>query len=385
MTGAEPAVSVTWEQVLAFRLGRHLLAGKPGDAGHTVTGVASRLCGLHAQIASCAELAVTVRSDKLRPGDVAAAVTDRALVKTWAMRGTLHLLPAAEMPLWTAAGRMRRGHLTPSWLRYQGVTRDELDAIQAAIPEALSGAELTREELAIAVSDRIGRPEMAERLRSGWGDLFKPSAYRGDLCFGSGRGRNVTFVNPRDWVDAEWDSIAPDAALVEVVRRFVAAYGPVAREDFARWWGCQPAEAGRAMAALGDELTPVDVAGHRGFVRAVDLEELMTAALPRGPHARLLPGFDPYVVAACPRNHEALLPPERKEEIYRPQGWISAVLLDRGRICGVWRHEQSRAAVTLSLQGFGPVAARTRKAFGARAESLAHALGGTARTVWADA
>jgi len=63
--------------------------------------VAAELCGLHAQLMSSAELAAWARLEDLDPGAVGRALwEDRSLVKTWAMRGTLHLLPAAELPLW---------------------------------------------------------------------------------------------------------------------------------------------------------------------------------------------------------------------------------------------------------------------------------------------
>ena len=73
--------------------------------------VASHLCGLHAQVISSAELTVWSRVEDLERGAVQRALwEDRTLVKTWAMRGTLHLLPADELPMWHAAlGTSRRG------------------------------------------------------------------------------------------------------------------------------------------------------------------------------------------------------------------------------------------------------------------------------------
>ena len=114
---------------------------------------------------------------------------ERTLVKTWAMRGTLHLLPAAELPRYVAAlGRLRPRHHVPSWLRHHGLERAEADAMLAAIPRALAGRELTREELAAAVAEEVGRPALAAKLGGGFGDLLKPAAFTGDLCFAPGDG-----------------------------------------------------------------------------------------------------------------------------------------------------------------------------------------------------
>ncbi len=92
-------LKLTWARAAAWRARRHHLHQR-APAGSTLA-IASRLCGLHAQVLSAAELCVWARVEGLRPGDVRRALwEERTLVKTWAMRGTLHLLPAAELPMW---------------------------------------------------------------------------------------------------------------------------------------------------------------------------------------------------------------------------------------------------------------------------------------------
>ena len=118
--GAAPAARLTWAQVRAWRLARQHL-DRPAAAGSLVD-VASRLCGAHAQLMSSAELTLWARIDSLPSGAVAQALWDeRTLVKTWAMRGTLHLLPAAELPMWQAALSTYRHYERPAWLRAFGV------------------------------------------------------------------------------------------------------------------------------------------------------------------------------------------------------------------------------------------------------------------------
>ena len=90
-----------------------------------------------------------------------------------------------------------------------------------------------------------------------------------------------------------------------------------------------PAEAGRWLGELGDEAEETAL----GWMLAADVEEA-AAAEPTGA-VRLLPAFDPYVVAA-PRKEDAVLAADRRAEVYRPQGWLSPVLLVDGVIRGVW-------------------------------------------------
>ena len=86
-------VKVTWGQALAWRMQRHLL-----DPVGTlpVADVVRRLCGVQAQVASSAELATRVRREASQPGEVGSALSEGRLIKTWAMRGTLHLLTPQE-------------------------------------------------------------------------------------------------------------------------------------------------------------------------------------------------------------------------------------------------------------------------------------------------
>src|SRR5207253_11207898 len=111
----------------------------------------------------------------------------RALAKTWTLRGTLHLHPADELALWTAARRAVLGDADA-----QGGTPEQIAEVVAAIGKALAGKELLREELADEVARRVGAWPR-ERLASGWGFFLGDAAVAGLLCFGPSRGQKVTF------------------------------------------------------------------------------------------------------------------------------------------------------------------------------------------------
>jgi uncharacterized protein YcaQ len=351
--------------VLAWTLQRQHLATRGTDP----LAVVSDIAGLHAQVAASAELTLWARVEGLRRGDVDALLWERkALVKTWAMRGTLHLLPSAELPRYVGAlSRLRPRHHMPAWLRHHELTREQADKMLAAIAAALRDASLTREELAATVAERVGDPKLADRLKSGFGDLLKPAAFTGDLCFAPSDGRRVRFTHPRTWL-AGWRPVGDETAASEVVRTYLHAYGPAPREQFQRWFGMtSPAEAGRWIEALGDEVDEVDVEGERGWMLAEDVEEA-AAAEPSG-IVRLLPAFDQYVVTA-PRAAEAVLADAHRERVYRPQGWLSPVLLVDGRIEGVWSHEAKAGTLTLLIEPFK----RVKKSIEAEVEQEAERL-----------
>jgi hypothetical protein len=370
-------VTPSGEQLRAWRLRRHRLdAAAPAGA---LLDVAADLCGIHAQLASSAELALWLRVDGVHPGDVDRLLwEERALVRTWALRGTLHLLPAREYALWLAALGSYRHFLKPSWLRAFAMTADELEALIAAVGEALHGRVLTRAELADEVARITGSAALAERLRESWGAYLKPASFRGQLCFAPPAGQTVRFTHPATWI-ADLGTADADDALDELTRRYLSAYGPAAREDLGRWWGISPAQAGRRIAALGDAAVDLEVGGRRGFMLAADAAEAATLDAPSG--VRLLPAFDPYVVGSV-RTDTDVLAPEHRVRVHRPQGWISPVLLVAGRIAGVWRHERSAGRIAVEVEPFAALDDAARAGAEAESARLAAFLGGDLELRW---
>src|ERR687884_667015 len=193
-------VSLSWDQVNAWRMSQHGLSPrlKRPDMVEAVT----RTGGIQAQVMSAAELALWARVDGLTREDVQSALwRDRTLVKTWAMRGTLHLLAASELPLYVAARSVLDTRNWLGYFTYFGLTPAQYDAFIAAVPQVLGSEPMTREQFAAAIAEHTGVPELHSLiLTKGWGTPLKPSAWRGELCFGPNQGRNVTFVRPSEWI-----------------------------------------------------------------------------------------------------------------------------------------------------------------------------------------
>ena len=374
------SVQLSWEAVLAWRVGRQGLAQRAPAADWPA--VVSRICGLHAQVQSSAELTLWARVDGLDPGTVKQALwSERALVRTWAMRGTLHLLPAGELSMWVGAqGVIKPRYELASWRKTFGMTSPEAVAVLDAIRDALAGEPLTRDELADAVADALGDARLGEAVRGSFGTMPKLAAFRGDVAFAPPKGPKVRFTRPDRWLDADWAPDPARPAIAEVIRRHLAAYGPASRETFARWFGMpSAAQAGKLIAALGDEVAQVNVEGFEGWLLRADVEAA-AAARPAGV-VSLLPAFDQYVVAA-PREETPVLAAADKDRVYRRQGWLSPVLLVDGRIAGVWRHEARHGEVNVAIEPFGDVGDDVRAGAEREAARLAEYLDAELALSW---
>jgi len=363
-------IALNWPQVHAWRLSQHGLS--PHFSSQDFVWAVTRTAGIQAQVTSAAELAVCTRVEGLSPRDVQSALwQDHTLVKTWAMRGTLHLLSASELPLYVAA---RDWQQNASWSHYFAefglTTSAQQESFLSALPHVLEQGPLTRQQLADAVAKHTGIAQVRDFILSeNWGSPLKPSAYRGDLCFGPGQGKTVTFMNPRRWI-GQWQPIEPQLALQELARRYLRAYGPATSDDFRFWWGCGKTLAKTLFQSLAEELEEVEVEGWRAFALRATLPFIQ--GVEPGEQIHLLPLFDAYTIGAPPRGCEPLLAPAYKSQVFNQQGWAFAVVLVNGSIQGVWRSTIRRSHTVVKVKLFCSSTAAIRKGIEAEAERLSH-------------
>ena len=360
--------SVKWNQVTAWRLSQQCLS--PRLKRQDFVKAVMRTGGIQAQVMSAAELALGARVDGLSPQDVQSALwQDRTLVKTWAMRGTLHLISASEFPLYVAARSLHETRNWTNYFNYYGITQTQYEAFLAATPQVLGRQPMTREQFAAAIAEHTGVPELHSLvLTKGWGTPLKPLAWRGDLCFGPNQGRNVTFVRPSTWI-GRWQPVEPYTALQEIARRYLRVYGPARPQDFALWWELRLLPARKLFQSIEDELETVDVEGWRSLALRTTLEPMQR--LEMSGSVNLLPLFDAYVFGlGRGLELEPLLPKPYQRLVYRPQGWISAVVLVDGYMKGVWEYKIRGSQTIVKVHMFSSPTALVRRGIEAESERL---------------
>jgi hypothetical protein len=305
------------------RLG--LVTGFPG-----MTEVAVALAGVHAQVMPSAEVAIGLRVPGLTRSGIRAS---DVLVRTYGPRGTVHLFPAADLGRWTAL-LSSVAEVPPA----SGLTREQGDLLTGAIESALAGgAELTMDELDAAVVGLTGAwaGELCMPAFGGkwprWRYVLPLASMRGMLCFGSGRGRRVTYRRPAVPAFLQSSEVVPWA-----VRTYLHAYGPSTPARFANWLGI---DAARAEAMFGGaDLEPVDIEGTSAWdcAGASDADGIQSAGPAAG--VRLLPYFDSYsyrVGVLCP---ELLYPGTAATRAFR--GAYQNLVVD-GLVAGIWQQRRS--------------------------------------------
>jgi DNA glycosylase AlkZ-like len=311
----------------------------------SVADVVGRLCGVQAQVASSAELAVRLRRERSRRGEVARALRDGRLIKTWAMRGTLHLLKPDEAGAFLSLMAFGRTWERPAWQRYFGLTPKQIQGLRGAARVALADGPLTREELVAAVVAQRGFRHSGDALRSSWGTVLKPLAWQGDLCHGPSQGTRVTFMLPES-ASTRWSGVPdPEDAAPVAIRAYLGAYGPATMDAFGNWLAGGYFGKRQLRAWFGElepQLAEVDIDGERAFVLAEDLDELVstspTSAL------RLLAGFDQFVLGPGTGDGH-VVPAARRAAVSRQSGWISPVVVAGGVVSGTWELDDGRVRI----------------------------------------
>ncbi|MEU1280320.1 winged helix DNA-binding domain-containing protein [Streptomyces sp. NPDC005805] len=350
------APNATWADVCARRLARHSL-DTPAPADRMAEVVAA-MGGAHAQVMSAAELSIGLRTEGTTRADVRRALwEDRTLVKTFGPRGTVHLLPAAELPLWTgalAAVPAAGGGLSQS----ARLDAAQTEAVVEAVAEVLRAEEPpTVDELSDAVIARLGdwAADPVVPAFTGmwprWRQALHTAGHRGALCFGPNRGRKVTYTSPDRWLPG-FTPMDPDKALAEIVRRYLRSYGPAHSQHFAQWLSAPRRWAADLFDSLGEELRPVAGPSGDGSTVYELADEPPYEPAAAGDAVRLLPYFDPYAVGSHPR--ELVYPGVAAERaLSNGQAGTVQVLTVGGVVAGVWHQKRSGRKVALTVEAFG--------------------------------
>ncbi|MFF0345620.1 winged helix DNA-binding domain-containing protein [Kribbella sp. NPDC004875] len=356
-------MEITWGAVVARRMRRHWLVEPAG----TAVDVVRAMCGAHAQIAAAGEASVALRVD----GATRATVQqDEGLVKTFGPRGTVHLLPLEDLPMWTGAlSALPPASQQPVPIR---MTADEIDQVIVAIGEALAHEDLTVDELSEEVVRRTGPWAHAPTLPafqgewSRWRQAISVAANAGVLCHGPMRGRLTTYSNPHRL--RPFDPMPAEKALTELLHRYLYSYGPATPQQFARWLKTTPAQ----VKPYFDDLPQVVLNGEIAYVAPGDND------FPdeRASGVRLLPYFDAYGVGSYPR--ELLFPGRAFERATaRGQAGNYPLLLVDGVVAGVWHQKKSGRTVRVTVEALTPLDRRRRALLDVEVDRLAAILGGT--------
>jgi hypothetical protein len=323
---------------------QQLVARQPGSAAAVAQVVRGRV-GVQAQEPMAAMLSLRARCQGLAAATVEAALgQDRRLVRTWCLRGTLHLVAAEDLawllallaPGLIRAGTRRRAELGLDIATGRRGVRALADMLRAEGP-------LTRAEIAARLA-RLGIPTAGQATIH----LISLAALEGAACYGPDRDGEATFVALERWIEAG-PILPPQEAATELARRYLTGYGPATPEDLAAWSGLKIGEARAAWQRLDGQLLQVTVRGSPAWLLQEDADRLHTPT-PAAPVVRLVSGYDPHLLGY--RGRDLAVDPEHARQIHPGGGVLHQTILVDGRAAGIWTRTRRRSSVEVSVRPF---------------------------------
>lgn len=295
------------EQVLAYRRRVGGLERRAAQGGDGLRRAA--WAGLTDSVPRAALLSLHARVDGTTPS----TPYDPPLVQVWGPRFSVHVVADEDRGVFTVSRRIADDERR----RYAEDVADRLD-------EALAGREMRVGEAARAIGEHHHMLRYAAttgRLLIRWDGARQPTV------------RTV----PRPAVE-------PDAALLELARRYLHVLGPVTVEGFGDWAGLRVPSAAAAFEGLAGELTPARTERGDAWVLTQDERELR-APVERSAAVRLLPSGDAFYLL-WGADRELLVPdPVRRAELWTSRVWPGAVLVG-GDVVGTWRRADEKVQVT---------------------------------------
>lgn len=291
------------------------------------------------------------------------AVAQRKVIRTWALRGTLHLVVAADVRWLLALAAPALLTRTAAAYREVGLDAAAFRKILPAIQQCLEGGkQLTRVELFA----ELARRRIATEGHRG-GRIMYRAAQVGLICLGLPSGKQPTYTLLNEWLPPQPESSQPsrEDGLKLLAQRYFASHGPATLADFTWWSGLS---AGEARAALEMAMPGLIEALHAGStVWWSARTPAATARSASTPMVHLLAGFDEYLLGYTDRA--PVVDKTDAGKVMTPNGLFRAALLVDGRVAGTWQAEIKKDALFLSIAPFASDVLSSRKAIAALHEA----------------
>jgi hypothetical protein len=358
-----------------------LLLDSAGTGDRTVAGVVGWFGAMQGQ-----DFASVLWSLGLRTGlgrdEVTAAFESGTILRTWPMRGTLHVVPGAD-------ARWMLEHLGARALRgaqarrqFLGLAEEDADRAADVLGEALAGGRAMTRAECVVILEAAGIPSAGQRAYH----LLWYASQKGVTCVGPQRGSEQTFVLLDEFAPPPVELDRP-AALATIAQRFVRSHGPVSAHDLARWADITVTDARAGLAAAeGIVVRPYD--GRDLFVSEEQVDTLADAhSAERAPEralpARALPGFDELVLGYRDRTAQIDADAERRV-VPGGNGVFAPTLVLAGRVVGSWRRRELTRTVEIAATPFQRIGAPARRRLERALEDFAEFVGKPGRIRWSD-
>lgn len=331
---------MTLDEIKLRRLhGQHLL----NPAGYEK--VIHDLCGVQAQFLSNAFHSLDIRSNDFDPRNTS------KLVKSWSIRGTVHVFAKDDLPLFLHEGRTHYLRPCDTLEADEHISKQRKEYFAGLIIDSVAEGKATREELRLLCREKGMTESEEESVFNSWGGTLRALCESGRLC-------NVVQEKKAFQLCSEFEPMDELSARLEMARRYFKNLGPATIRDAAYFFGITQAQVKKWLSAL--DVRSFDFDGKTYFY--IDRD---TSNLSDMPDCIFLAGFD-QLMLAYRKEENPFLPNEYLRNIFSLSGIVMPSLLLHGRVVGKWK----KSGGTVCVTAFEPLLAEDRKCISDHAAAL---------------
>ncbi len=320
--------------------------------------VADACCGIQSQNFQESLSSFWARIDGFRNSDVHSELKPGGrLVRTWAIRSTMHTIPSKDYYVYVLGGageRMLNWIDTIAKKRNYPPREERRRLLYEPVLDEIKGRVVTEDEIRALVSRRARPLALKEGVWTGLGDM----AFLGLLVHAGKHGSRSLYMRSDDWIPRLKAPPDRQTCRVELLRKYIARHGPVSKEDIMYWAYLTRQQLDEALTGLAGEITEVEM----GLSKEpyMDLEQDVDRKLPPPPRAVVLPKYDSLMLTL--KDKSRFMDMRYYKRIFGALGMVRPTVLVDGFVAAIWRKVVKKTATSIEVHALKKVSSSDREA-----------------------
>jgi hypothetical protein len=321
-----------------------------------LSGVISKVCGLNAQSAKSPYISLWNRICDLEKRELSKVqYKEKLLIKSWFMRGTVHIIPVNEFSVYHNALRSFLIERLNRYIKSSGLEffKHKEGKLEESIIDSLKREPLTMKELSRETGALLKDYSEKEQKVILKREILKLS-HLGLICHERPTGswyhfKENRFTTVEDWSSGrEIDSIDEKEAREKFLIKYLHGYGPAKIHDFAYLSGFKVKESKDILRRVQDKLEKVKIKDCKGtfWILKEDIDAMVNIDSTEELPIHFLPEFDSYLMGHKDKTH--FLDEKYKKKVFLPLADVAPVILQNGRVIGTWNYKFKDNSLTIS-------------------------------------
>ncbi len=359
-----------------INLNRRLLMtqalSKRTSGPHSVVAATDACCGINSQDYTGCFASFWARVDGFNDADLLSELRPGGrLVRTWTVRGTMHIFPSEEYHVYVIGSRGKYHNLAlyENAAKQRGLPPSEkrIELFYEPFLMQIRGRSATSNEVKQFMSERLHRFGLkSSRTGLGWTGQtvqdplwigLSEMSYMGLIVNAGRKGSQSLWMRADDWIPDKRKALDPDECVIELVRKYVDKYGPASRSDILYWSGLRTDEVDSALKTLQKELTQMNIEGSRELYFSLGPD---TNHIDEPPKAIVLPSYDSLLMGY--KDKSRLMSSNYVKKVFGPLGVIRPTILVDGFVVAVWRRKRDRKTISVDVDGLRRLETPERRA-----------------------